>query len=83
MTYIDIINGIKEWEKTKNVFMIHNGQWVPVTKFLIKVSGQWREQLYDDYIWQGIDELPNSGNAEIIQSTKSTGELIQTVDLVF
>jgi len=80
MTYIDISN---IWDKTTDVWMLHNGSWVPVNKFEIKASGLWREPLYDDYLWQTIDSVPNLGNAEVIQSTISTGDELQSVDLEF
>jgi len=70
----------------------YTGQWTNVSLTVTNLSGYASTRtliafvyelvpVVQDGPWQGIDQIPNTGGAEEIQSTIGTGDIIQTIDL--
>jgi hypothetical protein len=70
----------------------YTGRWTNVALTVTNLSGYASTRTLTAFVyelvpagqtdlnWQIIDAIPNSGGAEEIQATKSTGEIIQTID---
>jgi hypothetical protein len=70
----------------------YTGRWTNVSLKVTNLSGYSSTRTLTAFVyelvpatqdgpWQGIDQIPNTGGAEEIQSTIGTGDIIQTIDL--